>query len=579
MGDYGSNYFDHWLDNGSTLEPRSISVSTNTELIAVYRNTATPTASISLNPTSGQVGTSVTITGVNFLANSAITIRYDGNIVSTTPSTTTSNTAGGFSTSFSVPSSTSGTHPVSATDGTRTATSTFTVTTPTLSSSTTISSATNPSVTGQPVTFSAAVTGSGGTPTGTVTFYDGSTVIGTGTLSGGTATLTVSSLSVGNHSITASYGGNSQYNSSTSNSVAQTVNKGNTSTVITSNVNPSSVGQSITLIATVSPVVPATGTRTGTVTFFDGPTSIGTGTLSGSVATLTISTLGAGSHGITASYGGDANFNTSASSTLTQTIKAATLTSLVSSVNPSLSGQSVTFTATVTSAAGTPTGTVAFLDGSTTIGTGTLAGSIAIFSTSSLSGGTHSITATYTGDANYNSSTSTALSQTVTSSGSYPITHMQDTTVSFATLVSSQRQIIGEFVTPTSQLVGDKIDKITLQLQKIRSPVGIAQIGIFNSDLTAKRIIGTMDASTISTSLTNYDFILPSTEPLYTIQSGDIIGIKFTGSYSQGGINLTVDRTGSDPFDGQNSHRVRYESSWITTQSNDMYMILQQTHG
>ncbi|MGQ0795538.1 MAG: Ig-like domain repeat protein, partial [Nitrosopumilaceae archaeon] len=487
MGDYGSNYFDHWLDNGSTVEPRIISISSNTEIVAVYRNTATPTASISLSPTSGQIGTAVTVTGANFLSNTAITIRYDGNIVPTTPTITSSST-GGFSTSFNVPTSTAGGHSVSASDGTRTATSTFTVTTaPLLPSTTTISSGSNPSVTGQSVTLSATVTGSGGTPTGTVTFYDGATSIGTGTLSSGTTSITTSSLSVGAHTITASYGGNSAYNSSTSSSISQTVNKGNTSTVVTSNINPSNVGQSVTFTATISAVSPASGTRTGTVTFRDGTTTLGSSTLVGNVAT---------------------------------------------------------------------------------------------YSTSSLTDGTHSITAAYAGDANYNSSTSPVLSQTVSSSPSvYPITHMQDTTVSFATLVSSQRQIIGEYVTPTSQLVGDKIDRVTLQLQKVRSPVGIAQIGIFNSDLTAKRIIGTIDASTISTTLTNYNFQLPSSDPLYTIQAGDIIGIKFIGNYNQGGINLTVDRTGSDPFDGQNSYRVRYESSWITTQSNDMYMILQQTHG
>ena len=83
---------------------------------------------------------------------------------------------------------------------------------------------------------------------------------------------------------------------------------------------------------------------------------------------------------------------------------------VVSSANPSVFGQSVTFTATVTANApgsGTPTGTVTFMDGSTTLGTGTLNGSgVATFSTSGLSVGSHSITAVYGGDTDFTTSTS-----------------------------------------------------------------------------------------------------------------------------------------------------------------------------
>lgn len=94
---------------------------------------------------------------------------------------------------------------------------------------------------------------------------------------------------------------------------------------------------------------------------------------------------------------------------------AATSTTLSSSANPSTVGQSVTFTATVTSAmAGTPTGTVTFLDGNTSLGTGTLNGSAeATFSTSSLTAGQHSMTASYGGDSNFAASISAVLTETV----------------------------------------------------------------------------------------------------------------------------------------------------------------------
>jgi len=88
---------------------------------------------------------------------------------------------------------------------------------------TSLSSSINPSALGQTVTFTATVSGSGGTPTGAVTFKDGSTTLGTGMLSGGTATFPTSSLAVGNHSITAVYGGDSNFATSTSTTLTQVV--------------------------------------------------------------------------------------------------------------------------------------------------------------------------------------------------------------------------------------------------------------------------------------------------------------------------------------------------------------------
>src|SRR5439155_7590842 len=236
----------------------------------------------------------------------------------------------------------------------------------------TVTSSVNPCVFGQSVTFTAGVTAASGsiTPTGTVTFKDGVTTLGTGTLDGsGQATFTTSSLTVPSHSITAVYGGDSNYNTSTSTALSQTVNKANTTTAVTSSPNPSVFGQSVTFTATVSAVAPGAGSPTGTVTFKDGATTLGTGTLSGGQATFSASSLSAGGHAtITAVYGGDANFNTSTSPNFTQTVnKADTTTTVNSSAAPSVFGQSVTFTATVTAVApgaGTPAGTVTFtIDG------------------------------------------------------------------------------------------------------------------------------------------------------------------------------------------------------------------------
>jgi hypothetical protein len=87
-----------------------------------------------------------------------------------------------------------------------------------------------------------------------------------------------------------------------------------TSTSVGSSLNPSTYGQSVTFTATVTAVAPGSGTPTGTVTFLDGGSAIGSGMLSGGVASLAISTLAVGNHTITTSYGGDANYTGSTGS-------------------------------------------------------------------------------------------------------------------------------------------------------------------------------------------------------------------------------------------------------------------------
>ena len=145
------------------------------------------------------------------------------------------------------------------------------------STQTTLTSSANPSTFGQLVTFTATVSSLGGTPTGPVTFVDGATTLGTGTLnSSGVATFSTSSLSVASHSITAVYGDNGNYLSSTSSAISQVVNQASTSTSLTSSANPATFGQSVTFTATVAS---AGGTPTGTVTFMDGATTLGTGIL------------------------------------------------------------------------------------------------------------------------------------------------------------------------------------------------------------------------------------------------------------------------------------------------------------
>src|SRR5262249_54486968 len=158
---------------------------------------------------------------------------------------------------------------------------------------------------GLAVTFTATASGAGATPTGQVTFYDGTTSLGTTPISNGDATLTTSTLTTGTHSITVQYGGDSNYLSSVSEPVAQTIELGASSTTMSSALNPSTHNQSVAFTANVTGTG---GTPTGSITFNDGQSTMGTVPLTNGTATLNYSSLAAGVHNITASYSGDSTF-------------------------------------------------------------------------------------------------------------------------------------------------------------------------------------------------------------------------------------------------------------------------------
>jgi poly(3-hydroxybutyrate) depolymerase len=186
-----------------------------------------------------------------------------------------------------------------------------------------------------------------------------------------------------------------------------------TTTTLTSSQNPSVYAQPVTFTAVVAPA-PADGE---TVTFWQGKTSLGTGTLSGGTATFTLSALAAGgTDTIKAEYPGDGTFGSSTSNSVAQVVNPApTSTTLVSSQNPSGVGQPVTFTATATSTGygGIPTGNVSIYNGSAKMGAVTLSGGVAAYTSTKLPVGVDSITAVYLGGKSYLTSTSSVLSETV----------------------------------------------------------------------------------------------------------------------------------------------------------------------
>jgi RHS repeat-associated protein len=169
------------------------------------------------------------------------------------------------------------------------------------SPTTALSSSVNPSLVGGSTTLSATVTGS--IVSGSVTFKDGATTLGTGTIASGVATYATTALTSGAHSLTAVYAGDANNNTSTSTVLTQTVNAALGSINLAATPNPVIAGQSATLTATLTGNNP-----TGSVTFKDGATTLAPAvTLSGGVASLSLSTLALGSHNLTAVYAGDAN--------------------------------------------------------------------------------------------------------------------------------------------------------------------------------------------------------------------------------------------------------------------------------
>jgi hypothetical protein len=274
----------------------------------------------------------------------------------------------------------------------------------------------NPTTFGTPVTLTESIPGINGvTPTGTVQFFNNGTLIGTGTVNAqGVATLVTSTLPIGTDPITAKYSGDTNYAAATTGPLNVVINKAAPVDTLSSAPSPTTFGTPVTATFTVPPVngvVP-----TGTVSFYNGTTLLGTGNVNASgVATLTTSLLPVGTDTITAKYPGD-NTYAPASPTATEVVGLATGTgdTLTTNPNPSNFGQTVTLTETLPTVGGVaPTGTVTFFYNGTQIGTGTVTNGVATTTTATLPVGSDPVTATYSGDGNYATVNSGPVTQVV----------------------------------------------------------------------------------------------------------------------------------------------------------------------
>jgi hypothetical protein len=303
-----------------------------------------------------------------------------------------------------------------STTGSHTATVTFTSVSP------------NPVVTTGSLTVVVTVSGSDGTPAGTVTLTGGSYNSGAQTLSSGSYSFTVPAgdLAIGSSdTLTANYSGSSTYATATASYTTLTVTGLTASVTAIPSATSINSNQTVTVTGTVSGTG---GTPTGTVTLTGGGYTSPATALSGGSYSITIpyNSLSAGSDLLTVTYSGNSTYDAGETGTTSVTVTYVAVLTPTVTVTPASStldsSQSLSVTVAVTGSGVTPTGTVTLVSGSynsgaQALGTGscTAASCIITIPTNSLNAGADTLTATYSGDANYASGTGTA-SVTVTAS-------------------------------------------------------------------------------------------------------------------------------------------------------------------
>lgn len=391
-----------------TTPPTSPAVVGQTESVSatvapVAPGTGTPTGSVTFSGSGGTLCTATLSESTPDTA--ACTYSYSAPLSS--PDSVTANYSGDTNYAVSASSAT----PVTVNqDATTTSTP----------SATNGGSPADPTVVGEPVTLSSTVAVSApgsGTPTGTVSFSDGgATPLCTGTLGGGsspTASCTYTpSIASAEDPISATYNGDANDASSSSAALDEVVDAASTTTALTITPTSPVVGQPVTLSATVTANAPGSGSPTGTVTFTGDGGTLCSATLGGSPETASCSPVytSVTADTITASYPGDGNFASSSASSTVSVAQAMTSTAVAPNDPTPVVGEPVTYTATVTvtpPGSGAPTGTVAFTgnsgplctDAPVTSGTATCTHAYA-------STGSDAVSAAYSGDTNFGSSSS-----------------------------------------------------------------------------------------------------------------------------------------------------------------------------
>ena len=406
--------------------------------------TETETLTSSLNPSNFGANVTFTATLNSTSGTPTGTVQFkDGSTVLGVQTVSTTGTS-----SYSTAALSVGTHPITAVYE---PTGLFTATSASLSqvvngSPTTTALTCNPSTIsiGGTSLFSAMVTSPNGTPTGSITFTDNGTTLAQPTLASGNASFTYTGQSRGTHNILATYIPTGSFSASSA-SCAVTVNGLPTTTTVAVTPNPSTYGQPVIFSAHVAPVAPNKAVPTGTINFLfcRGAEISATLDASGNVSVIQPAPNNSyeiaspvGSCTFTAQYSGDTIFDPSTSATDTYIVTPApsTTTIISASPNPAYFSQTVSFTVqvkgvpspTANPVTGLPippattlaTGTINLSDGTVLIGSAPVVagapGNQAVLTTSTLSIGSHTITASYSGDANLGGSVSSPVTEVIT---------------------------------------------------------------------------------------------------------------------------------------------------------------------
>lgn len=416
----------------------------------------------------------------------------------------------------------------------------------------TLTAAPNPAVVTANVTLTVTATAPAGTPSGVVTFYDGSTILNAVTLSAsGTATYSTATLSVGTHNLSVQYPGDSSNAAGQSNGVREIVQQAATTTLLASSSSTTPVGTQVTFTATVSSTNGPP--PTGTVQFMDGTTSLGSITLGSSgTAVLPIASLTPATHSIVAIYGGNTDDATSSSTPLAETIQQiATATSLTASLNPISAGATLQLIASLAATGGAAgggafSGVVTFSEGSTIYGTSPVNSSgDTTISLSTLSAGSHSILASYAGSTNYAASVSAVLIEVVQSTGttatltSTAATTLADEAASFTVAVTTTTGGV-----PTGTVVfkdgSVSIGQVQLNAQGVAT-LATSSLAVGTHTITAV-YVGNGNYTTSTSAALQHSVVLATTSvtlagPSAPINAGGTFGM--TATLSSNGVAPT----------------------------------------
>ena len=257
-----------------------------------------------------------------------------------------------------------------------------------------------------PVTLTATVESTSGTPSGSISFLDGKSSLATVALSGGSASYTTSSLVPANHTITAKFLPAAGW-AAASATLMQEIDPIDATTTLTFNPQTVYAMQPIAVSVAVSSPGPV---PTGSITLTGDSATVGVKTLVNGKTAFSTFFNSTGYHSLSAQYSGNQDYNSGGSNYQTVNVLVnPTLTSLQAVPNPAVAAQPVTITARVSSTTGSSssaTGAITFYDNGGQIGYAQLANGKASITLNSLDVGTHPLQASYSGDTSFSASQS-----------------------------------------------------------------------------------------------------------------------------------------------------------------------------